>query len=477
MTLDLSPYPDYKDSGVDWLGDIPAHWRIEPLFGEYEEKQVKNAGLIENTVLSLSYGRIVVKPVEKLHGLVPASFETYQIVDPGDIIIRPTDLQNDHTSLRIGFSQYRGIITSAYMCLRTCNDLSPEYGYHVLNVFDLTKAIYGYGSGLRQNLSFDYIKRVGVPVPPPDEQAAIVRFLDAAEVRIRLYIRVKQKLIKLLNEQKQAIIQQTVTRGLNPDAPMKDSGVAWLGEIPAHWEVAGLGLLTITRCDGPFGSGLKSTHYTDEGIRVIRLQNIGNGEFRDKSKAYISPQHYATLGEHDVLQGDLLIAGLGDGDTPAGRACVAPEGIEPAMVKADCFRFRLRTDFLVPMYVAFQLSATAFTASAILSTGATRQRINLSSTSSRAVAFPSVDEQNAIVSYIFDAIAPLEETIDVIREEIGLIGEYRTRLIADVVTGKVDVRGLAFEMPEAFDESDLLDVDEDELLEEDALEEMSDGEV
>ncbi len=477
--MTLTPYPEYQDSGVDWLGAIPSHWGVEPLFGEYEERQVKNTGLVEKTVLSLSYGRIIVKPPEKLHGLVPESFETYQIVEPGDIIIRPTDLQNDHTSLRIGFSQHCGIITSAYMCLRTWNDLTPDYGYHVLNVFDLTKAIYGYGSGLRQNLSFDHIKRVRVPVPPPDEQAAIVTFLDAAETRIRRYIRAKQKLIKLLNEQKQAIIQQAVTRGLNQDAPMKDSGVEWLGEIPSHWEVAGLGLLTITRCDGPFGSGLKSTHYTNEGVRVIRLQNIGNAEFRDKSKAYISPQHYATLGDHDVLQGDLLIAGLGDGDTPAGRACIAPDGIEPAMVKADCFRFRLKTDFLVPMYIAFQLSATAFTASAILSTGATRQRINLSSTSSRAIAFPNLDEQNAIVSYIFDATAPLEETINVIREEIKLIGEYRTRLIADVVTGKVDVRRLAFAMPEEFDEDNVylddssLDVDE---VFDDELEGVGNGE-
>jgi hypothetical protein len=140
----LKPYAERKDSGVEWLGDVPVHWEIVPAFVAYRPREVRNVGMVEKTVLSLSYGRIVVKPEEKLRGLVPESFETYQIVDPGSIIVRTTDLQNDRNSLRIGHAKNRGIITSAYMCLETTSQVENEFGYQYLNAYDLLKIIYGY---------------------------------------------------------------------------------------------------------------------------------------------------------------------------------------------------------------------------------------------------------------------------------------------------------------------------------------------
>jgi type I restriction enzyme, S subunit len=220
MTYTHKPYKAYKDSGITWLGNVPEHWDVLPAVAAYRPRLVKNTGLIEKVVLSLSYGHIVVKPEEKLHGLVPDSFETYQIVDPGNIIVRTTDLQNDQTSLRVGLSNNRGIITSAYMCLETTDRVSSDFGYQFLNAYDLLKIIYGYGSGLRQNLDFADIKRMPVLVPPKAEQTAIIRFLNYADDRIGRYIRAKQKLIKLLEEQKRPIIQLTLTRGLSPDVPL-----------------------------------------------------------------------------------------------------------------------------------------------------------------------------------------------------------------------------------------------------------------
>jgi hypothetical protein len=117
MIEDLKPYAEYKDSGLPWLGEVPCHWEVLPAFGAFKPNKARNIGMKENTVLSLSYGRIVIKPAEKLHGRVPESFETYQIVDPGDIVLRTTDLQKDHTSLRVGMVRDRGIITSAYLAL------------------------------------------------------------------------------------------------------------------------------------------------------------------------------------------------------------------------------------------------------------------------------------------------------------------------------------------------------------------------
>ena len=150
--MKLQPYPAYKESGVPWLGEVPAHWEVSNGRAAFREKKIKNAGMFESQVLSLSYGRIVVKPPEKLHGLVPESFETYQVVEPDDIIVRSTDLQNDWNSLRIGLVKDRGIITSAYICFNVNGALTPGFAYLILHTYDLKKIYYGMGSGLRQNL-------------------------------------------------------------------------------------------------------------------------------------------------------------------------------------------------------------------------------------------------------------------------------------------------------------------------------------
>jgi type I restriction enzyme S subunit len=280
--------------------------------------------------------------------------------------------------------------------------------------------------------------------------------------RIRRYIRAKQTLIKLLEEQKQTIVHRAVTRGLDPNVRLKPSGVEWLGDVPEHWVVMPLRRVTVSRCDGPFGSGLKSLHYTDQGIRVVRLQNIGHAEFKDRDAAFISPSHYAILGDHTVEAGDLLIAGLGDERHPAGRACVAPSFIIPAMVKADCFRFRLCRQRLDPEFAALHLTATAVNASTFLSTGATRQRINLQAMASRTVAVPSMQEQLAIVQHITNETSASRLAISNAQRAISLLREYRTRLIADVVTGKLDVCEAAAclsdeaEEPEPLDDAEAL---------------------
>ena len=176
--MSLKPYPQYKNSGLPWLGDVPKHWDQLPGIAVLSEKQIKNTGLKEKTVLSLSYGKIVIKPIEKLHGLVPDSFETYQIVEPGDIIIRSTDLQNDKVSLRVGEVKNDGIITSAYLCLRPMNGFHSRYAYLLLHGLDLMKVFYGLGSGLRQNLSWTDFKRLPFFLPQLDEQHQIARYLD-----------------------------------------------------------------------------------------------------------------------------------------------------------------------------------------------------------------------------------------------------------------------------------------------------------
>jgi len=236
----MKPYPAYKDSGTPWIGEIPTHWDLAPAFALLQENKVSNRGLQNTNLLSLSYGRIITRDVDA-GGLLPASFETYQIVEPGNIIMRLTDLQNDQKSLRVGLSRHSGIITSAYLCLRTKGNLSPGYAYYVLHALDTMKVLYTMGGGLRQTMDFVDLRRMPVLLPRPEEQAAIVAYLDRKNADIDRFITKKRQLIALLNEQKAAIINQAVTRGLDPKVPMKASGVEWLGDIPAHWTLTTVG--------------------------------------------------------------------------------------------------------------------------------------------------------------------------------------------------------------------------------------------
>ncbi|SFR52604.1 restriction endonuclease subunit S [Thiomicrospira sp. ALE5] len=210
VTQGLNPNVPMKDSGIDWIGQIPAHWSLQPGFMIFSESKRINKGMVDDSVLSLSYGNIILKPKEKLVGLVPESFETYQLVQPGDIIVRCTDLQNDKTSLRTGISKFYGIITSAYLNLRVKTEVA-DYIYSYLHALDITKVIYKFGSGLRQNLSFNDFKHMKIVVPPIEEQKDIVEFIQTKSQKIDQAIALQQQQIDKLKEYKTTLINSAVT--------------------------------------------------------------------------------------------------------------------------------------------------------------------------------------------------------------------------------------------------------------------------
>ena len=279
-SVDLPTYAETKDSGVEWLGRVPSHWDVVPGRSCFREKKLLNSGLQETTVLSLSFGQIVVKSPERLHGLVPASFETYQIIDPFDIVVRPTDLQNDHHSLRFGLSKHPGIITSAYLCFLAGRPIAPKYAHLLLHSYDLMKIFYGLGSGLRQNLDWGDFKYLPCCLPPLAEQTAIVRFLDYVDRLIRRYIRAKEKLIPLLEEQKQAVIDQGVTGQIDVRTGQtypayKDSGVGWLREVPEHWEI--MRLKDVARVQTGFTLGKDYRAQRTISRPYLRVANVQAG--------------------------------------------------------------------------------------------------------------------------------------------------------------------------------------------------------
>jgi type I restriction enzyme S subunit len=372
----------------------------------------------------------------------------------------------------VGIAPADGLVSPAYVVARPFQETNAAYYAHLFRTDAYMREVDVFSRGIvpdRNRLYWESFKQMPSVYPPVDEQRRIVRFLDWHSVQTAKLIRSKRKLIALLNEQKQAIIHRAVTRGLNPNVTLKPSGIHWLGDVPNGWEILSLKRVTASRCDGPFGSGLKSSHYTPHGILVIRLQNVGSATFKLSEPAYISREHYDSLGDHSVFADDVLIASLGDERNPCGRACVAPTGLGDAMVKADCFRFRLRRDRVDPHFIAASLSATAVASSAILSAGATRQRVNLQSTADRSLAIPPIDEQRQIVRDIAAAINRFEPVVHSVSREIALIQEFRTRLIADVVAGKLDVRAAASSLPDIAELEPI-----DDLVEGDDLDEIVD---
>jgi type I restriction enzyme S subunit len=462
MIADLKPYAECKESGLPWLGRVPGHWETRPAFGAFVPNHERNHGMKEKTVLSLSYGRIVIKPADKLHGLVPESFETYQIVNPGDIVLRTTDLQNDHTSLRVGMVRDRGIITSAYLALRTSPGVTPEFGFQFLNVWDSSKAIYGYGSGLRQNLDFSHFKRMPVAVPPPDEQAAIVRFLDWANGRLEQTIRAKRKVIALLNEQKQAIIHRAVTRGLAPSVPLKPSGIPWLGDIPQHWEV--LPLKRIAWFKSGAGFPVEEQGKGDLEIPFLKVSDMtkpGNERWIDSENNSVSHETARHLGAHVFPANSIIFPKVGGAMlTNKRRLLRRPSCIDNNIM--GCVVNRGDLDFVFVMLEQLNLGR--------LSKPGPVPAIGEGEVREIRVAVPPVGEQLGVVRFIRKETQGLTATIARLEREIELLREYRTRLVADVVTGKLDVREAAARLPDEAPPESVEDADLGDDIESEAEE-------
>ena len=431
----------YKPSGIEWLGDIPEHWEVKSGLSAFLNKKIKNTGLKEETVLSLSYGKIVIKPKEKLHGLVPESFETYQLVDIGNIIIRVMDLQNDKVSLRVGLAKDKGIITSAYLCLKVTEEIIYQYGFYLLHAYDLMKIFYGMGSGLRQNLDYRDIKRMPVVIPPIEEQNEIAQYLDYKTKQINRFIKNKQKLIKLLKEQKQNIINQAVTGkkplGLrrspdrdaqNDKAPSqgvggyKPSGVEWLGDIPEYWEVRKVKFI--------FQLVNEQTFVKNNDEVYIALEHVESWTGRiniPKEEAYFESQ-VKRFQVNDILFMKLRpylakIAKPSFQGVCSGEMLVLRNKIED-LAWGNFLEVLLRSKSFIEL-----INSSTY--------GAKMPRAEWNFIGNAYIPLPPIEEQKAIVEYIEKETAIIDKAIERTEREIELIKEYKTTLISEVVTGKL----------------------------------------
>ena len=433
-SMSYATYDGYKDSGVDWLGEIPSDWDLQPAFKYIKENKTKNTGLLENTVLSLSYGKIIIKPEEKLTGLVPESFETYQIVEPNDIIIRCTDLQNDKVSLRTGLVENRGIITSAYLGLKVFQNYNSKFLHYYLHSLDITKAIYKFGTGLRQNLSFLDFKRLPLVDISLDLQQKIANFLDQKTAQIDQAIALKQQQIEKLNEYKQIVIQNAVTKGLDPNAPMKNSGVEWIGNIPEHWDVKKLKYLTSKIGSGITPSG-GATTYVDKGIPLLRSQNIHFDGLVLDNVANISLNVHKSMKNSQVKQHDVLLNITGGS---LGRCCYNSSNDEMNVNQHVCI---VRPNNLIKGEFLNGLMSSEVGQKQIwfFQQGGGREGLNFQNLKNFDFPLPSIDEQKEIIAHIESLKQHFKKSVDNYQTQIDRLKEYKNILINQAVTGKIKI--------------------------------------
>ena len=416
--MNTQRYQEYKDSGVQWLGEIPGHWEKVKLKVFCKENKEKNKGNIESCVLSLSYGKVIIKQNINF-GLVPDNYENYQIVNPGYIILRLTDLQNDHRSLRTGLVRNRGIITSAYVGL-VLKDIDSEYTQLLLHTIDIMKVFYGMGGGLRQSMSYTDIANMYIPVPPLSEQRAIVSYLDSKCEKIDKMIEGKEKQIALLQELKQRTIADAVTHGLNPDVKMKATNISWLEEIPEHWEMSKISSHFRQRTEKVSDKQYQPLSVSKLGI-TPQLDNVALSNAEGCSRKLVKKGDYAVNSRSD-RKGSCGVSAYN------GSVSLITIVLEPFNIDGDYIHYLFRS---APWVEEFYRNGKGIVADLWTT--------NYQMMKSMYFPVPPISEQRAIVSYINERTEKIDTLTSKLQQEIESIKEYKQRLISDVVTGQIKV--------------------------------------
>ena len=442
MIAGLKPYAEYTDSGHDWLGALPAHWdqsRAKRLFREVDERSKTG----KEELLSVSH----------LTGVTPRRLKTvtmflaesnvgHKVCRPGDLVINTLWAW----MAALGVTKHIGIVSPAYGVYRPTDGggILPTYADHLLRT-PLYAAEYqrrstGVNSS-RLRLYPEQFLRIPILVPPKDEQAAVVRLLDWANGRLERAIRAKRKVIALLLEQKQAIVQRAVTRGLDPSVPLKPSGIPWLGDIPQHWAVMPLKFLCRRIQNGATPATSEQRYYENGTVPWFGPSSINNSSELGNPVRHLAKITFAD-GKARLINGPaVLVIVIG---ATAGKMCLLlGDGATNQQITA----FELKPDRIAPQFGIQQLRFSEHWLKSTAST-ATIPILNSGVVNRLPLAFPPVGEQESILSALLNETLPLTTAISRLEREIELLREYRIRLIADVVTGKLDARETAARLPE-----------------------------
>lgn len=402
-----------KPSGIEWIGDIPDDWEVRKLLSLFKEHKDRNKNLEEQNLLSLSYGKIKRKDINNNDGLLPASFETYNIVEKGDIVFRLTDLQNDKRSLRTGIVTQRGIITSAYVTIRPKIKLDSRFYHYLYHMYDICKVFYGMGDGVRQGMGFEDLKNIPTLIPPLKTQQKIADYLDEKCGEIDATIAKQKEIIEKLKAYKQSLISETVTKGLDKSAPLKPSGIDYLGDIPSHWEIKKLKFL-VSLIDNKTKDGHSiSLENIESGTgKLIETENTYDGEgisFKENDLLFGKLRPYLAKVYLSALKGRAL------GDFYVMRA---NKGTNPNFLK-----FVLLSDWFIKI-----VDSSTY--------GTKMPRASWDFTGGMRIPLPPISEQDCISSYLETKCSEVDTFIIEKQNIIQKLDAYKKSLIFECVTGK-----------------------------------------
>ena len=425
---------EMKNSGFEWIGEMPAEWSTNTAFQLFTQVKNKNTDLQEQNLLSLSYGKIKRKDIDTTEGLLPESFDGYNIIEANDIVLRLTDLQNDHKSLRVGISNERGIVTSAYLTIRNRSKSLPKYLYYYLHSFDIAKGFYGMGAGVRQGLNWDGIKWLKILTPPVPEQARIADFLDAECARIDEVIEKTRSSIEEYKKLKQSVITEAVTKGIRKYRPMKDSGIKWIGEIPAEWEIKKAKYISTSISKG---NGITKEDVSEDGdIQCVRYGEIYSKYDGAFDRTVSSTRLDTISAPKHIYAGDILFAGTGELIEEIGKNIVYT-GTEPCLAGGDII---VMSHSQNPVFLNYALNSQY----SQMQKSRNKTKLKVVHISSGDIgnillAVPPLDEQAIIGEYLDAKCSDINKIIGSKEALIKEMETYKKSLIFEYVTGKKEV--------------------------------------
>ena len=413
-------------SGVAWFGAVPEGWKVKYGKGIFFENKERNTSNDQDTILSLSYGKIIVKR-SRDEGLVPAEYSSYQILSPGDIVIRCTDLQNDQNSLRVGFVENRGAITSAYLGLKVKETFYPRFVFYSLHAWDVSKEIYRYGSGLRQSLSWQDLKNLPIAFPPLPEQRRIVAYLDEATGKIDKAIAAEEKMIALLAERKQIIINEAVGGDLSHAEVQR-------GRERREWKVSRLKYLFSTST----GISFTKAELVEEGCPVLSYGQIHSKENPGVGVNCKLIRHIpAALASDNALayKGDFLFADTSEDLEGCGN-CICIDTDEPIYAGSHVILARKQHNQM-GRFLAYEFASRGWRKQLRkLVNGVKVYSITQTILNSVPIWLPSLPEQEAIVARLDAETAKIDRAIEVKRRQIELLRERKQIIVDEIVTGR-----------------------------------------
>ena len=431
----MSGYAEYREVNLPWLKAVPAHWEIRRNKNIFtEQKEIVGERSADYTLLSLTLNGIIPRDMDG-GGKFPESFDKYKIVKNGDMAFCLFDI--DETPRTVGLSGYNGMLTGAYTIMRVSN-INARFIYYYYLALDNGKILRPLYTGLRKTININTFQSTKVPVPPRKEQDQIVRFLDWKISSINKLINIKKKEIKAIDALKRSMVSHAITRGLTADAPMKYSGVKWLGDIPAHWK--------ITKLRQILHPVSEKNHPEFPLLSVVREQGVILRDVEDKEANHnfipddLSGYKVVRKGQFAMNKMKAWQGSYGVSDY-IGIVSPAYFIFDIAFENLEYFHYAIRSK----VYVNFFAQA---------SDGIRVGQWDLQMDKMKEIPFivPPADEQIAIVKYIKKALPRYDAAIEKLTEEVAVLEEYKNKIIADTVTGKIDVRGIEIPKYEFVDE-------------------------